>query len=288
MPPIPSLDEGSFTLDVSGIVGFLGGDEAISATESVHFYEHRKYLGFYNTPGSYKVAKHYGKLARGQVWDALYPGVNEEPAAFLKLDGKSGPSYRGIMSGTAISDIGHVGHVFEQLCDDLPVQHPTKSPSLNPISVTVVDLKEVRKDAPNRVSISYPATFSSSPWRYIVAFLTCVLNLAICILSALCDEWFAFSLILLGIICNGLACFLIGSARIYLKYHKPSQHSPLGNGIIAEKKHFIVLTGSEEAVNQIVKGSFEVDFGNDASYSRIGSSLPHNVASSARSSSLRH
>ncbi|EGO20228.1 hypothetical protein SERLADRAFT_400382 [Serpula lacrymans var. lacrymans S7.9] len=72
MPPIP-LQHSDFTLDASGVAGFFGGDEAISAMATVHMYESRKWLGWYNSPGSYTVAKRYGQLANSRFWDGLFP-----------------------------------------------------------------------------------------------------------------------------------------------------------------------------------------------------------------------
>ncbi|KIM57350.1 hypothetical protein SCLCIDRAFT_10503 [Scleroderma citrinum Foug A] len=54
----------NFSLDTSGVAGVFGGEEAISAMATVHVYEHRKWLGWYNSPGSYEIAQRYGRLAR--------------------------------------------------------------------------------------------------------------------------------------------------------------------------------------------------------------------------------
>ncbi|EIW56623.1 uncharacterized protein TRAVEDRAFT_95883, partial [Trametes versicolor FP-101664 SS1] len=69
-----------FDLDISGVAGFFGADVAISAMATVHVYAGRRWLGWYNQPGSYEVARRYGQLARSYFWDALYPGPNGNPA----------------------------------------------------------------------------------------------------------------------------------------------------------------------------------------------------------------
>ncbi|KAH7922535.1 hypothetical protein BV22DRAFT_1017093, partial [Leucogyrophana mollusca] len=74
------LNKSSFNLDASGIAGFFGGSEAISAMTTVHLYRGRRWWGWYNSPGSYTVAKHFGQLASSRLWDALFPGPNVEPA----------------------------------------------------------------------------------------------------------------------------------------------------------------------------------------------------------------
>ncbi|KAI0371813.1 hypothetical protein BV20DRAFT_166105 [Pilatotrama ljubarskyi] len=70
-----------FSLDISGVAGFFGGDVSVSAMATVHVYEGRKWLGWYNQPGSYEIAKRYGQLSRSRFWDALYPGINVDPPA---------------------------------------------------------------------------------------------------------------------------------------------------------------------------------------------------------------
>ena len=76
-----------FSLDISGVAGFFGGDASVSAMATVHIYEGRKWLGWYNQPGSYEIARRYGQLSRSRLWDALYPGVNVDPAVLFEFDG---------------------------------------------------------------------------------------------------------------------------------------------------------------------------------------------------------
>ena len=77
LPNIWLNDDTNINLDISGVAGFFGGDVEVSAMTTVHLYSARKYLGWYNTPGSYEIARRYGQVARSRFWDGLYPGVNE-------------------------------------------------------------------------------------------------------------------------------------------------------------------------------------------------------------------
>ncbi|KIK21853.1 hypothetical protein PISMIDRAFT_103302, partial [Pisolithus microcarpus 441] len=74
------LDDAHFTLDTSGVAGVFGGEEAVSAMATVHVYQYRKWLGWYNSPGSYEIAKRYGRLATSKFFDGLFPGVHTDPA----------------------------------------------------------------------------------------------------------------------------------------------------------------------------------------------------------------
>ncbi|EIW55252.1 uncharacterized protein TRAVEDRAFT_94054, partial [Trametes versicolor FP-101664 SS1] len=76
IPPPPT----SFTLDISGIAGFFGGDASVAAMNTIHIYSGRRWMGWYNQPGTYEVARRYGQLAVSRLWDALYPGPNLDPA----------------------------------------------------------------------------------------------------------------------------------------------------------------------------------------------------------------
>lgn len=62
-----------FDLDISGVAGFFGGDVSVSAMATVHIYEGRKWLGWYNQPGSYEIAKRYGQLSRSRFWTLFTP-----------------------------------------------------------------------------------------------------------------------------------------------------------------------------------------------------------------------
>ncbi|KAJ8472831.1 hypothetical protein ONZ45_g16519 [Pleurotus djamor] len=310
MPPmlIPGTEPDHFTLNVSGIAGFLGGEEAISAMESVHFYKYRKYLGLYNTPGSYMVAKHYGKLANSQLWDGLYPGVNDEPAKFLKMDGEPGPKFIGTVSGTTIDDIGHIGYIFAQMCrrdlDPTIVVDTREDKTGTPTPVTIVQLVAAVKQGggggneekngrqggeqgneqdeeghgkktqikPKNITIECPTTFPSTPLRHIIAIATIVFNMGACLVCGIFQEWYAFALILLGILCNGFACFEIGSAKIFLGRPRPSTLSPSGHGVINDRDQLIVLRGKQADVNYITVGKFIVKYGSedDGKYHRLG------------------
>ncbi|THU96848.1 hypothetical protein K435DRAFT_858112 [Dendrothele bispora CBS 962.96] len=76
-----------FNLDTSDVAGFFGGEEASSAMNTVHLYQGRKWLGWYNSPGGYTVAKHYGRLARASLWIGLYPEARLDPVELPELRG---------------------------------------------------------------------------------------------------------------------------------------------------------------------------------------------------------
>ena len=93
------LSSSSFTLDSSGVAGFFGGDSAVSGMATVNLIPNRRWGGWYNTPGSYEIAKQFGQLANSRFWDGLFPGGKHDPAELFGLDGKSGPAFLAVRSG---------------------------------------------------------------------------------------------------------------------------------------------------------------------------------------------
>ncbi|KAF8838360.1 hypothetical protein BDN67DRAFT_971637 [Paxillus ammoniavirescens] len=108
-----------FTLDTSGVAGVFGGEEAVSAMATVHVYENRRWLGWYNAPGSYHIAKRYGLLAKSRFFDGFFPGVHTDAASLFDLDGWKGPKFRGAHSGTIMEETGHLAALFMKIAASL-------------------------------------------------------------------------------------------------------------------------------------------------------------------------
>ncbi|KAL0959007.1 hypothetical protein HGRIS_014320 [Hohenbuehelia grisea] len=264
------LQDSSFTLDVTGIAGFFGGDEAISAMASVHMYRGRQWLGWYNSPGSYTVAKKYGRLAKSRFWDGLFPGGNDDPANLLDLDGKRGPRYWGLLSGTILSKTSHVGYVFAQYCRDYappPAQLYRKDPSrsANPMRVITAELPGIHD--PTNLPVKLDTRFFEADPRlptsisvYFIALIPIVFSIGASIVCALFEDWYAFSMIMLGVICNGICCYIIGSGSFVYQRPRPSPHSPPADGIVFDDDQIILLKGSEDAVNSILKAKFRLKY----------------------------
>ena len=247
--PTP-LDASPFSLDASGVSGFFGGDEAISAMATVHVYKGRKGLGWYNTPGSYEIAKRYGRIAKSPVFRGLFPGVRSEAAKIFEFDGWQGPRFQAAASGTIIDSTGHLASVFTKGCaaiDDV-VRVPGRPGS--DVGVTIAKLNKV---PPTEVDIiPFKANF--------LAILPVIASLAACITSAVYRDWFSFSLILWGMFSNGISCFVIGSGTLRFMHPKPAAGSPRGDGILDSGNVFVILRGEEGAVNSVTRGRFHIHF----------------------------
>ncbi|KAH7887335.1 hypothetical protein F5I97DRAFT_1859630 [Phlebopus sp. FC_14] len=255
------LDKSQFTLDTSGVAGVFGGDEAVSAMATVHVYENRKWLGWYNTPGSYEIAKRYGRLAKSKFFDGFFPGVHTDPATLFELDGWVGPKFRAAHSGTIIGETGHLAALFMKECADRR-GIDVKGRKTQPVGVTIAELRHVPDNEmfPQRIR-AYSPVFASLPIS---------VSIGTCVACAVFEDWYAFALILLGILVSGISCLVIGSGKFTFTHPKPAKGSPPGDGILGSTGEIVVLKGDEGAVNSITRGKFSLRFSSEPHYRNIG------------------
>ena len=250
MPPLGTpLAHSKFSLNSAGVAGFFGGKEAISAMATVHLYTGRRWLGWYNSPGSYTIAKRFGRMANSRFWDGLFPGPNDPPATSFALDGKQGPKYIAALSGTTMQT-GHLGYLTMERSKDM---EPTDIPGRETASVCVsyLAMKKVNYETPVELQPLKDALVAIIP-------ITC--SVAACVFSALVCDWYSFSSILLGIFSSGLASCVIGAGKLVLKtVKKPADGCPPGHGVLFGEHDIVVIKGNESDVNAITKGHFDLE-----------------------------
>ncbi|KAM5535601.1 hypothetical protein V8D89_010768 [Ganoderma adspersum] len=261
------LKSSTINLDISGVAGFFGGDVAVSAMATVHVYQGRKWLGWYNSPGSYEIAKRYGQLGRSRFWDGLYPGINVDPAVLFELDGLYGPKYRAVHSGTVMSKTGHLAHLFLQECKGIPDKNThqldeEKTRVTTPVYVTVADLvhQPATEEFPRLVRDS------TSPLALIPILVSCATSVA----CAVYADWFCFSMIALGMLSSGLSCYVIGTGTFTFTHPEPADGAPSGDGILDGSDEIVVLKGPEGSVNPITRGRFSLKYSGEPQYHNIG------------------
>ncbi|THU84425.1 hypothetical protein K435DRAFT_765067 [Dendrothele bispora CBS 962.96] len=265
MAPIPQdilPQHPRFQLNSSGLAGFFGGDEAIAAMNTAQYYKGRKFMGFYNSPGGFRMAKHYGRLAKSRIWRGFYPDVYLEPHEVFSLDGGPGkmcPDFLGARTGVVMDRTGHLGYLFLK-----KMRHRASSKcelvkssrkATKPVKVTIVDLGD----------IELPANYIHRPAPLrrrvlLVNAFTVLASLAASIISGLSKDWYAFYLILLGIIAHGAACFILGSGSIEVRLVPPPKKSPRGDGLMTMEGDIMIVLGKEKEVFQITRGSISVEF----------------------------
>ena len=217
----------------------------------------RRWLGWYNAPGAYEVAKQYSGLAKSHLFNALFPGSDRDPARILMVDGQVGPEYTPLYSPTikAPSSIGHLGSLIARKASQMPVT-VLDSGTKRTIDarVTFVKLRRIPGE------LDELELFPSS--SIIFTVITILISVGGCISCALVTDWFSFASIALGIIANGVACGVIGSRKLYLKFNPPAPskaYTP-GDVLLRTDTNIIVLVGFEGMVRPFTHGRFVLRF----------------------------
>ncbi|KAG9308957.1 hypothetical protein JVU11DRAFT_11259 [Chiua virens] len=250
-PPLDlPLAAAKFSLNSAGVAGFFGGEEAISAMATVHLYEGRRWLGWFNSPGSYTIAKRFGRMANSRFWDGLFPGSNDSPAVSFELDGKKGPEYIAPLSGTTMRT-GHLAYLtmkrVKEIEDKKVIQawRTTRSVDVAYLPMSSVDYQKPVKRMPLEGAL--------------YGLIPISVSIFTCIMCGMVEDWISFSMILFGIISSGLASCFIGEGLPVLKsVVNPAQGSPPGHGILLGSDGVVVIKGKERDVNAITKGRFDL------------------------------
>lgn len=285
-----------FDLDVSGIAGFFGGDESIAAMASVNLIRYRWLLGWYNSPGSYFVSKKYGMIAGTRFWDGLFPGKDSVPAEILGLDGKHGPRFLGAKSGTSIATTGHLSHLLFSHCKDssssgrppihrtasqpLTAHAPTEKSVADPAeaeylySLTLISMlnntNNLNGDSKDSAKMDDFITQMSIP-GFIAAFLTTGFSIAAALIAALLwHDYFCCIAIGVGILSNGFATLVYGSATLMV--HRPFilPNAVPGDGILVRNNDIVILQGPESKIAGITRGRYELIYPGGPPYHRVG------------------
>ncbi|KAH9946395.1 uncharacterized protein BXZ73DRAFT_37284 [Epithele typhae] len=267
-PAIPLADT-NLNLDISGVAGFFGGDVAVSAMATVHVYPGRKWLGWYNTPGSYEIAKRFGILGKTRFWDGLYPGVNVDPAELFELDGAKGPKYRALRSGTVMKSTGHLAYLFARECKDISRKEwspPKGARKTSPVNVTIADLEHTPPETCHP-RMSKGSTITATSLVALIPILACIATAIPC---AIFKDWTCFSMIVFGMLVNGVSCFIIGSGVLTFTHPLPAEGAPPADGILEDGEQIIILRGAEGAVNPITRGRFTLKYACEPNYHPIG------------------
>ncbi|KAF8555923.1 hypothetical protein OG21DRAFT_785029 [Imleria badia] len=247
------LSKSHFSLDTSGVSGFFGGDEAVSAMGTFHVYKGLQYLGWYNTPGSFQIARRYGLVAKSTIFRGLFPGVRTDLAKLFEFDGWEGPRFQAVSSGTIMDSTGHLASVLMKECASMDgVRIPGRERS--GAQITIVTLREV---PPTVVNVKRKSTY---PTRF-AAIITIAASLSTCIISGVyLKDWFSSPLILFGMLSNGISCLVIGSGTLRFTHHETAPGCPPGDGILGSGREFVLLKGHEGAVSSITLGKFSLQF----------------------------
>ncbi|KIK39465.1 hypothetical protein CY34DRAFT_808242 [Suillus luteus UH-Slu-Lm8-n1] len=234
---------------------------------TVHLYRGRRWLGWYNSPGSYTVAKKFGQLAKSRFWDGIFPGPNPTPEEMFGLDGKEGPRFIGVFSGTDMTTTGHLAYLAAQKAKE--AKETEGKTHLGgritaPGSVSIIDVDSVKlKQRGNVLTMKVYHVLCA-------AAIPITSSLATCLACAFVRDWLAFGLIIVGMVSNGLSCFVIGSGKLHFQLVEPSSYAPRGDGFLMLRNHIIVLKGAEKEVTSITKAKLVLDMGEGEEFNTVG------------------
>ncbi|KAI0760991.1 hypothetical protein BD413DRAFT_607327 [Trametes elegans] len=233
---------------------------------TVHLFHHRRWFGWYNSPGSYEIAKKYGQLSNSRFWDGLFPGVNRDPSHLFGLDGRKGPRFLAAHSGSVLQHSGHLAHLVARKADAMPAA--TRVPSSRRPhsdaagSVTTIELNH----APP--TTLHPPRRAGGPG--LLALFPIAASVGACVLSGLAADWWCCASIALGVLASGLACFAIGSGQLTFAHPAPAAGAPPGDGVLLADDGIVVLRGAEGAVNALTRGRFGLRYGGGPRRARLG------------------
>ena len=258
-----------FALDTSGLASVFGGPEAIFSLALVHVYTGRRWLGWYNSPGSYFLGKLLAQIAhKSPILDIISNSGDRsekrpDAAELFNYDGRKGPKFRAVHSGTVIDETGHLAALFVKECAE---QCATIIPGrqTRPVDITIANLHHIPdKEVPL-------AGLQNHTRASVGALVPILVSFAACFASGYYDDWYCFSVISLGIVVNGLSCFVIGSGDLIFTHPEPRKGLPPGDGFLTTPEQIILLKGAESAVNSITRGKFSLRFDNGPLFRSIG------------------
>ncbi|KAL4065471.1 hypothetical protein V8B97DRAFT_2025743 [Scleroderma yunnanense] len=240
--PTP-IGKSNFALDTLGLASVFGGPETIFSLTLVPVHAGRRWLGWYNSPGSYFLGQRLAQL--------------------FEYDGQKGPKLKAIHSGTVIDETGHLGALFLKECAETAVMS-IRGRLTRSVDVTIV---EFPYSPPDEAPV---AEYLTTTCASIAALVPIAVSFTACAASGFYGDWYSFSVISLGIIANGLSYLVVGSGKLFFTHPSPASGSPRGDGFLSTPGQTILLKGHEGAVNSVTRGRFLLRFDNSILFYAIG------------------
>ncbi|OJA12262.1 hypothetical protein AZE42_04078 [Rhizopogon vesiculosus] len=243
-----------FDLDVaSGIAIFIGGNSAVSALALRPLYG-QLWHGWYNTPGCHAIV---WELVKTVFQTSVSSEYSERLAASIGISGRKGPKYIASRSGTVMPQTCYLADMLVHSnwrgkeCDPVVVGL-RDSPS--PTKVTIVDFKK-------SIPIGNDTLRPRSSCNSFIPIIPTATSIAACAFCASMEDWLAFTMILLGMVCSGIASFILSTGKLTLGEQpelKPARGVPPGDGMLLSDTHIVILRGNEKDVNAVTKGKLRL------------------------------
>ena len=214
-------------------------------------------MGWYNSPGSYFLSRLLTRIAQESRLVSKYGGQSQNhpnTARVFGYDGENGPKFRAIHSGTTMDETGHLAALFVTECAEKRATIISLGRQTCPVHITIANLRHAPAKEVLPAGLRYHIRVS------VGALVPIIVSFAACAASSYYRDWYCTFVISLGIIANGLSCFVIGSARLTFTHPEPQQGLPPGDGFLTTPEQIILLKGDEGAVNSVTRGRFSLHF----------------------------
>lgn len=247
----------NFSLSSTSVSGLLGGDEASYTVALTQVSSNRRWWGWYNSPGLYVTGKRFRRLAHSAKADIMLDSDSKEgaPSGRVHIDPlvlfahegwSAGPAFNGIYCGTSIRTTGPLASWLMKRAANADYQQ-TEGRKVQPVNVTVIQLEQVDSLRP-QMTFDHPEPYLAS--------IPIFSSLFTCAVSGWNRQWYACSVILLGTLSRGLACFFMGSGDLIFDYPNSAYGSPSGDGILGSDHELVLLKGNANVVNAVTRGRF--------------------------------
>ncbi|KIK21845.1 hypothetical protein PISMIDRAFT_103357 [Pisolithus microcarpus 441] len=183
----------------------------------------------------------FSQLARSAIPSISRSGgelAQTDLASLFEYHGQKGPKFRVVHSGITFRETGHLAALFMKECMELHAV-PIRGRETQPVSVTIANLDHVPRHE------EFPTLHRSRAPFY--ASVPILVSVGTCVACGCYDDWFSFSVILFGIIVNGISCLVIGSGTFRFKHPEPAPGSPPADGILGCDEGVVLLKGQEGA-----------------------------------------
>ncbi|KAI6118525.1 hypothetical protein EDD16DRAFT_1480937 [Pisolithus croceorrhizus] len=242
-----------FNLNSTSVAGFFGGEEAISTMILTQTYNRGIWFGWYNTLGSFVIGNRFRRLADliisnslvGSRSDTRFQRMYLDPTPLLQHGGwPNGPAFKAIYSGINVQETGPFASLLMKRCIRV---------SGTPISGRATQLVNVTLARFERRPI-FEQQLKCHRLPPTLAVLPVAVSLAACVLCVLYGELYSFFVILLGILARGLSGYFIGSMGLSFDFPGSAEGSLPGDGILGGDRELVLLKGSADVVNAIIRG----------------------------------
>jgi hypothetical protein len=243
-------------LNFIGVVSLFGGEIALSALRYTVLIR-SVFLSLYFTmvlsPGLQTVSLKMFKQMEDRVSRAISGGPRDDKKDIIGLSSSNSYKYVGVHSATNMPITSILGEALIRTCED---EHPTEvvcsrpeSPERN-LSLKVVEIAQLEKVETGNLMHVKSQRFG---YRSVLLYTIPLITIAGVIIVLLAEDYMAFALILLNILCNMSVTFTVRSNGVKYPDGHSAGDSPPGDIFVETRdgKETYLVIGDENIIQYI-------------------------------------